>query len=106
MELESGEEIVWKGRPASHVLYPILTVLFFFGILAVGLGPVGLVIGSLSVVLWILFLIVSVVRFIADKGRKYYLTNRRVISHKALLLVTLIYQMSAWSNQDWKDCVV
>ena len=88
MELESGEEIVWKGRPAAHILYPILTVVFFIGNLAIVLGPVLLIVGAISFVLWILFLIVSVVSFIADKGRKYYLTNRRVISHKASLLVT------------------
>ena len=88
MELETGEEIVWKGRPATHLRYPILTVLFFIGIFAVFLGPVGLAIGGTSFVLWILFLIVTPVSFILDKEKEYYLTNRRVISHKASILVT------------------
>lgn len=80
--------MIWKGRSAYHIRYPIFVVLFFFGNLVIGLGPVGLVIGATSFVLWILFLIVSLASFIADKGREYYLTNRRVISHKASLLVT------------------
>jgi hypothetical protein len=88
MEFETGEEVIWKGRSAYHILYPILVVLFFFGNLLIGLGPIGLVIGAASFVLWILFLIVSLVSFVADKRKEYYLTNRRVISHRSSLLVT------------------
>ena len=88
MELETGEEVIWKGRPAYHIRYLLLTVLFFIGIFVINLGPVGQAVGAISFVLMILFLIVSLVSLIADKGRKYYLTNRRVISHNASLLVT------------------
>lgn len=87
MEFETGEEVVWKGSPAYHIRFPILTLLFFAGIFVIKLGPVGQAIAVTSFFLSILFLIVSVVSLIADKGKKYYLTNRRVISHKATLLV-------------------
>ena len=88
MEFESGEEVIWKGRTAYHFRYPILAALFFIGILVINLGPVGKTIGATSLVLWILFLVVSLVSLIIDKGKKYYLTNRRVISRKSSLLVT------------------
>jgi hypothetical protein len=88
MEFETGEEVVWKGRPAYHIRFVILTVVFFVGIFVIKLGPVGQAIGAASTILWILFLIVSLASVIVDKGKKYYLTNRRVISHKASLLVS------------------
>jgi hypothetical protein len=88
MQIETGEEVIWKGRPAYHIRYPVLTVLFFVGIFVIKLGPVGQAIGATSTALWILFLVVSLVSVIVDKGKKYYLTNRRVISHKASLLVS------------------
>ena len=87
MEFETGEEVVWKGSPASHIRYPILTLLFFAGIFVIKLGPVGQAIAVTSLFLFLLFLIVTFVSLIVDKEKKYYLTNRRVISHKASLLV-------------------
>lgn len=86
MEFETGEEVIWKGRPAYHFRYLILTVLFFFGIFVINLGPIGQAIGVISVFLWIIFLAASIVSVFLDKGKKYYLTNRRVISHRASLL--------------------
>jgi hypothetical protein len=88
MQFETGEEVVWKGRPAYHIRYVILTVVFFTGIFVIKLGPVGQAIGAASTIFWILFLIISIASFIIDKGKEYYLTNRRVISHKTSLLVS------------------
>jgi hypothetical protein len=88
MELETGEEIIWKGRSAYHIRYPTLTVLSFIGILVINLGPVGKTIGATSFVLWILFLVVSLVSVIVDKRKRYYLTKRRVISQKSSLLIS------------------
>ena len=87
MEFETGETVIWKGRPAYHFRYPLLAILFFIGILVINLGPVGQAIGASSFILWILFIVVSVVSLIADKGKEYYLTSRRVISRKTSLMV-------------------
>ena len=87
MELESGEELIWKGRPAYHLRYPFLTLLSFIGILDINGNSLGTAIGAVSTILLFVFLIASLASLIVDKGRKYYLTNRRVISHKATLLV-------------------
>jgi hypothetical protein len=103
MEFETGEEVIWKGRPAYHVRYPILTVLFFIGILVIDLGPIGQAIGATSTILWILFLILSLVSVIVVKGKKYYLTNRRVISHRASPLVSDLSNV-AWNSQDLDGC--
>lgn len=88
MEFETGEEVIWKGRPAYHVRYLILTFLFFIGIFVIDLGPIGQAVGVTSFFLLILFLILSVVSVFVDKGKKYFLTNRRVLSHKTSLLVS------------------
>jgi hypothetical protein len=79
--------MVWNGSPAYHIRYPLLALLFFALIFVIDLGPIGEAIGTASVLLWILFLILSFVAVVVDKSRKYYLTNRRVISHKTSLLV-------------------
>ncbi len=88
MQFETGEEVVWKGRPAYHIRYVILTVVFFAGIFVIKLGPVGQAIGAASTIFWILFLIISIASLIIDKGKEYYLTNRRVISNKTSILVS------------------
>lgn len=88
MEFETGEEVVWKGSPAYHIRYPMLAVIFFIGIFVINLGPIGQAIGATSTILWILFSILSIVSAVVDKGKKYYLTNRRVISGKNSLLVS------------------
>jgi hypothetical protein len=87
MELESGEELIWRGRPAYHFRYPFLAFLSFIGILNINGNSLGVGIAAVSTILWFLFLIASLVSLVVDKGRKYYLTNRRVIAHKATLLV-------------------
>jgi hypothetical protein len=87
LEFETGETVIWKGRPASHFRYPLLAILFFIGIFVIKLGPVGQAIGASSVILWILFVVVSVVSLIIDKGKEYYLTSRRIISRKISLMV-------------------
>ena len=87
MELESGEELIWKGRPAYHLRYPFLAFLSFIGILDINGNSLGTAIGAVSTILLFVFLIASLVGLIVDKGKKYYLTNRRVIGHKATLLV-------------------
>ena len=88
MEFETGEEIIWKGRPAYHLRYPLLAFLSFFGILNVNGASLGNAIGAASTILWFLFLVSSLVSLVVDKGKKYYLTNRRVIAHKSILLVS------------------
>jgi len=87
MELESGEVVIWKGLPAYHLRYLILTLIFFAGIFVIKLGPVGQAIAVTSFLLWILFLIIGMVALALDKTKKYYLTNNRIISHKASLQV-------------------
>jgi len=87
MEFEEGEEVIWKGRPAYHFRYPFLAFLFFIGLFGIILGPLGEAIDAISTIFFFLFLILSLVSLIVDKGKKYYLTNRRVISHKTTLLV-------------------
>lgn len=88
MDLETGEVIVWKGRPAYHLRYPLLALAFFAGIFVIKLGPIGQAVGAASTLLWIAFSILSVVILVLDKEKLYYLTNRRVISHKSSLLVS------------------
>jgi hypothetical protein len=85
--LETGEELIWKGSPAYHLRYPFLAFLSFLGILDVNGNSLGVAIGAISTILLFLFLVASLVSLIVDKGKKYYLTNRRVIAHKATLLV-------------------
>jgi hypothetical protein len=87
MEFETGEQVVWKGSSAYHIRYPILAVAFFFGLFVIDFGPIGQLIGVLSFILWILFIILSIVSLVVDKRKKYCLTNRRVISVKTSLLV-------------------
>ena len=87
MELESGEELIWKGRPAYHLRYPLLAFLSLFGILNLNGASLGDAVAATSTILLFLFLAASLVSLIVDKGKKYYLTNRRVISHKTTLLV-------------------
>ncbi len=87
MELESGEELIWKGRPAYHFRYPFLAFLSFIGILNINGNSLGMAVGAVSTILWLLFLIASLVSLVIDKGKKYYLTSRRVIAHKSTLIV-------------------
>jgi hypothetical protein len=87
MELETGEELVWKGRPAYHLRYPFLAFLAFFGILNINGASLGVAVDAASTILFFAFLVTSLVSLIVDKGRKYYLTNRRVIARNATLLV-------------------
>jgi|SRR2546427_1227299 len=87
MELESGEELIWKGRPAYHLRYPLLAFLSLFGILNLNGASLGDAVAATSTILLFLFLAASLVSLIVDKGRKYYLTNRRVIVYRATLLV-------------------
>jgi len=87
MELESGEEPIWKGRPAYHLRYPFLAFLSLFGILNINGASLGDAIDAASTILLFVFLIASLVSLFVDKGRNYYLTNRRVIAHNVTLLV-------------------
>ncbi len=87
MEFETGEELIWKGRPAYHLRYPFLVFLSLVGVLDINGNSLGVAIGAVSSILLFVFLIASLVSLIVDKGKKYYLTNRRVIAHKATLLV-------------------
>lgn len=87
MELESGEEVVWKGRPAYHLRYPFLAFLSLFGILNINGVSLGDEADAAATILLFVFLVASLVSLIVDMGRKYYLTNRRVIAHNATLLV-------------------
>ncbi len=87
MELESGEELIWKGRPAYHLRYPFLAFLSLFGILNINGASIGDAVDAASTILFFGFLVASLVSLIVDKGRKYYLTNRRVIAHNSTLLV-------------------
>src|SRR2546426_12625173 len=87
MELESGEELIWKGRPAYHLRYPLLAFLSLFGILNLNGASLGDAVAATSTILLFLFLAASLASVIVDKGKKYYLTNRRVIAYRATLLV-------------------
>ena len=78
---------MWKGRPAYHLRYPLLAFLSFIGIVNVNGNSLGVGVAAVSTILLFLFLIASLASLVVDKGRKYYLTNRRVIAHKATLLV-------------------
>jgi hypothetical protein len=87
MELESGEELIWKGRPAYHLRYPFLAFTSFFGLLNINGESLGVAVDAASTILFFGFLVASLVSLIVDKGRRYYLTNRRVIAHNSILLV-------------------
>ena len=87
MEFETGEEVIWEGRPAYHFRYPLLAFLSFIGILDINGNSLGMAVGAISTILLFIFLFASLVSLIGDKGKKYYLTNRRVISNKSVLLV-------------------
>jgi len=77
----AGEEmVVWKGRPAYHIRYAILALLFFVGIFTIDLGPIGETVGTFSVLLWIVFTIAAIIRFVLDRRTSYYVTNQRVIA--------------------------
>ena len=86
-ELETGEAIVWKGRPAYHLRYPLLAFIFFIGIFVIKLGPIGQAIGAVSTILWLLFLTLTLLSLAIDSRTRYYLTSRRVMSRKASMLV-------------------
>ena len=77
MELESGEELIWKGRLAYHLRYPFLAFMSLFGILNINGASLGDAVDAASTILFFGFLVASLVSIIVDKGRKYYLTNRR-----------------------------
>ena len=87
MELESDEELIWKGRPAYHLRYPFLAFMSLFGILNINGASLGDAVDAASTILFFGFLVASLVSLIVDKGRKYYLTNRRIIAHDSTLLV-------------------
>src|SRR5712692_9480876 len=87
MEFETGEELIWKGRPAYHLRYPFLAFLSLVGVLDINGNSLGVAIGAVSSILLFVFLAGSLVSLIVDKGKKYYLTNRRVIAYRATLLV-------------------
>ena len=105
MDLETDEAIVWKGRPAYHLRYPLLAVAFFAGIFVIDLGPIGRAVGAASTLLWIAFSILSVVILVLDKEKSYYLTNRRVISHKSWLIVSDLsnVRMEQSTLGRWRD---
>src|SRR5207245_10168383 len=86
MELESGEELIWKGRPAYHLRYPFLAFMSLFGILNINGASLGDAVDAASTILFFGFLVASLVSLIVDKGRKYYLTDRRIIAHNSPLL--------------------
>src|SRR5207245_9048671 len=87
MELESGEELIWKGRPAYHLRYPFLAFMSLFGILNINGASLGDAVDAASTILLFGFLVASLVSLIVDKERKYYLTKRRIIAHNSTLLV-------------------
>ena len=87
MQLETGEELIWKGRPAYHFRYPLLAFLALFGILNINGASLGVAVDAASTILFFVFLVATLVSLIVDKGKEYYLTNRRVIAHNATLLV-------------------
>jgi zinc ribbon protein len=87
MELETGEELIWKGRPSYHLRYPFLAFLSFFGILNINGASLGVAVDAASTILFFAFLIASLMSLVIDKGRRYYLTNRRVIARNSTLLV-------------------
>lgn len=99
VQLETGEMMVWKGRPAYHLRYPFLAVVFFALIFTIDLGPVGQAVGVLSVFLWILFMIVTVVSLVLDDRSKYFLTSSRIISRKSTLLVSDVINIRV--EQSW-----
>jgi len=58
-----------------------------FGILNLNGASLGDAVAATSTILLFLFLAASLVSLIVDKGKKYYLTKRRVIAYRATLLV-------------------
>lgn len=88
MELESGEMVVWRGRPAIHLRYVFLTIIFFLLLFVINLGPIGEAIGVISFFLSIIFFIVMIVSIFRDRTTKYYVTSNRIIARKNFLLTT------------------
>ena len=58
-----------------------------FGILNLNGASLGDAVSATSTILLFLFLAASLVSLIVDKGKKYYLTKRRVIAYRATLQV-------------------
>lgn len=61
--------------------------MFFAGIFVINSGQFGQAIGVISFLLWILFMMVTVVSLVNDDRTKYYLTNSRIITRRNQLLV-------------------
>jgi hypothetical protein len=83
---EINETILWQGRAALHLRYPLLSLAFFLGLFTVDPGPIkgtaGTVAGATFFLLWIVFLVVTVVSILKDRSIRYCLTNRRIILPK------------------------
>lgn len=83
--LEPGETLLWNGRSAFHLRYPILTVIFFLGIFILLLGPHWGGLGVFSALFFLIFWITTIVSLIIDRTAKYSVTNLRIVARKKSL---------------------
>ena len=99
---EINETILWQGRPAIHLRYLLLSLAFFLGLFTVDPGPIkgtaGNVAGATFFLLWIVFLVVTVISILKDRSSRYCLTSHRIILPKTSFSVENS-SMCGWRNR-------